>query len=281
MGSSKTTVTKNPYGPSQPLFNQTAGILKDYMNNPASNAVYDGQRSVDPSAYTQQGIDAMANNQGYQQARDYYTKTLNGDYLSPDNSYLKNLQSSVQSAVMPGVNATFAKSGMLGSTLHQGSLTRALTDGMAAPMFANYQNERGMQNAAAGALPGLDQSRAQALMAAGQATEGYQREKMAADWQKWQETQDAPLKALSKAYPYISDMGKQGGVSTQTTSSNPWQTAAGIGMAGLGMLSGGGFGGASGLMSGAQAASLYNPYAGQGYGYSAAPASMGFKIGGN
>lgn len=242
MGSNKqtTTQTRDPYAPSKPLFDASAGIVNDYLKNPNSTAVYDGKRSVDMSGMTKQGLDGLANNGGFDQAKDYYTKSLNGDYLNPNGEYVQGLQKAVQSSVMPGVNSTFAKSGMMGSTLHQGTLERSLTDGMAAPLFSNYQNERQNQSQAAQMLPQIYGADAQAKVMAGQLGEGYQKEKMAADWQKWQEQQDAPLLALKKTFPYTQAIGGAGGTSTSTTeqSQSPWATAAGIGMAGLGMASG-------------------------------------------
>lgn len=282
MGSKKQTTKSDPFAPTIPVFNDTAGILKNYLKDPNANAVYDGQRTVGMSGTTRSGVDALGNNAGAGQARDYYSKVLNGDFLNPDNPYIKNLQDSITSAVMPGVNATFANSGTVGSTYHQGTLTKALTDGMAAPMFNNYQAERGYQNNAASALPSLDASDALAKIQAGQLGEGYEKEKVAADMAKWQEQQDAPLRALSKIYPYLSDMGKQGGTQTTKTSQSPAAQIAGGLMSVAGLASGMGWlgAGAGGLMSAAQASNLYNPYVGQGYSYSANPGAMGWKTGG-
>ncbi len=246
MGSKRQTQTRDPYAPSQPLFQQSADIMKKYLDDPNSTAVYDGQRTVGPSDYTKQGVDALANNKGYDQSRDYMSRTLKGDYLT-NNPELANLQQSVRSSVMPGLNATFAKSGMMGGTMHQGAVMRGLTDGMAAPMFQNYENERNRQQQAAGLLPQLDQANAQNKLTAGQMSEGYDRERIGADMQKWQEQQDAPLRALQKTYPMISNLGQQGGTQTTTQQANPWEVGAGVGMMGLQTMMGvptgvGGFG---------------------------------------
>jgi hypothetical protein len=238
MGSSKQTSSRDPYAPSQPLFQQSAGIISDYLKSPNSTSVYGGQRVADQSANTQQGIADLANNKGYGQSRDYMSSVLNGDYLKAGNPYVGQVQHQVESAVMPGINSTFAKSGMIGSTLHQGSLAEGLSNGMAQPLFANYQNERGIQNGAATALPQMDAAAAQAKIAAGGMTDAYQQAQLDAARAKWQEQQDAPLLALNKTYGITSNMGGQGGTQTQTTQANPWQTAAGVGMAGVGLASG-------------------------------------------
>lgn len=250
MTTQKSTQKRDPYAPSEPLYKQSAGILQNYLNDPNSNAVYDGPRTVGQSDFTKQGLQGLANNGGFGAAKDYYTKSLNGDFLDPNGEYVQGLQKAVQSSVMPGVNSTFAKSGMMGSTLHQGTLGRALTDGMAAPLFQNYQNERGMQNQAAQMLPQMYGADAQAKLMAGQIGEGYDKEAMAAAWQKWQEQQDAPLKALSKTMPYTQAIGGAGGTTTTTQSQSPLQTVAGLGMAGLGLASGLGGMGMMGSMGG-------------------------------
>jgi hypothetical protein len=266
MGKDKqTTVNKSdPYSGLSGYFKDASSTLTNYLNDPKSNEVYGGQRTVGPSANTQSGLAGLANNAGYGQARDHMSKTLNGDFLKADNPYLQQLQQSVQSSVMPGLNATFAKSGMANSTLHQGAVSRGLTDGMANPLFQNYQNERQMQDRAASMLPQLDQANAENQIRAGQLGEGYERERIQSEQQKWQEEQDAPLRALQKTYGMASDMGSRYGTqtSTNTTQQSPWKTAAGVGLMGLSAMSGmggmggmgaigGGGGGFMGMLSGA------------------------------
>lgn len=248
MGNKKQTTTSrsDPYGPLGGYFNDASSRLTSYLNDPRSTAVYDGQRTVGPSATTRNGLAGLANNAGYGQARNYLSRTLGGEYTTAGNPHLAAMQSAVRSSVMPSVNAQFARSGMTGSTMHQGTLTRALTDGMAAPMFANYENERNRQTQAAQMLPQMDRANAENMIRAGQLSEGYDRERVAADWQKWQEQQDSPLRALQKTQGMASDIGSRFGTQTQTTQtrSNPWETALGIGMMGIGGLNGlGGLGG--------------------------------------
>ena len=131
MGSKTQSTTSNPYGPSQPLYGKSASIVQDYLSNPNSTAVYDGKRSMDPSQYTKDGLSALANNAGYAQSRALMSDVVGGKYLDAGNPYIQKVQDQVQSSVMPGLNATFARSGMMGSTMHQGTLARGLSDGMA------------------------------------------------------------------------------------------------------------------------------------------------------
>lgn len=133
MGGSKQTQTSTatPYAAAKPLINAQTNAATDYINNPNS-----------------------PERQAAQSSADYYQNVVNGDYLKEGNPYTQAVIDSITSSVMPSVNGTFSSAGLDGSTLHQGSLTKALTQGMAQPLFSNYQNERSMQQNAAAALPG-------------------------------------------------------------------------------------------------------------------------------
>jgi hypothetical protein len=121
---------------------------------------------------------------------------------------------------------------------------------MANPLFQNYQNERQMQDRAASMLPQLDQANAENQIRAGQMGEGYDRENMMADREKWEEERLGPLRGLRDTYGIASDMGGRFGTQTQTSkTSDPWGMGLGLGMMGLGGLSGlsGMFGGGGGM----------------------------------
>jgi len=186
MGGSKQTQTSSatPYKAAQPLLDAQAGAATNYINNPNS-----------------------PERQAAQSSADYYQNVVNGDYLTEGNPYTQAVIDSVKSSVMPSVNGTFSSAGLDGSTLHQGSLTKALTQGMAQPLFQNYQNERGMQQNAAAALPGA------ALNAS---------------------DTGAALNTLpisSSMTPYASQ------TQTSQTQQPLWQTIAGGALAGAGLLS--------------------------------------------
>lgn len=185
MGGSKQTQTSTatPYKAAQPLLDAQAGAATNYINDPNATA-------------------------GAGAARDYYQNVVNGDYLTEGNPYTQAVIDSVRSSVMPGVNGSFSSAGLDGSTLHQGSLTKALTQGMAQPLFQNYQNERGMQQNAAAALPGAEF----AASGAGAATN--------------------TLPISSSLTPYASQ------TQTSQTKQPLWQTIAGGGLAAAGLATG-------------------------------------------
>lgn len=127
----KQTSTATPYAAAQPLINSQTQAATDYLSDPNATA-------------------------GAKSAAGYYQNVVNGDYLTEGNPYTQAVIDNVTANVAPNVNGTFSAAGMDGSTLHQGMLAKALTQGMAQPLFANYQNERAMQQNAAAALPGAE-----------------------------------------------------------------------------------------------------------------------------
>lgn len=208
MGGSKQTQTSTatPYSAAKPLINAQASAATDYINNPNS-----------------------PERQAAQSSADYYQNVVNGDYLKEGNPYTQAVIDSITSSVMPSVNGTFSSAGLDGSTLHQGSLTKALTQGMAQPLFSNYQNERSMQQNAAAALPGA------ALNAS---------------------DTGAALNTLpisSSLTPYASQ------TQTSQTKQPLWQTIAGGGLAAAGLLAAPYTGGASLSTLGAMQGMMGNP----------------------
>jgi hypothetical protein len=133
MGESKKTQTSQatPYSAAQPLIDAQAGAATNYLSDPNATA---GARS----------------------AADYYGNVVNGDYLSAGNPYTSQLADSIWSEVAPRVNNNYAAAGLPNSTLAQGTMAKEYARALAQPLFANYQNERGMQQQAAAALPGAE-----------------------------------------------------------------------------------------------------------------------------
>lgn len=249
-GKSKTTTsqTSNPWQPAQGALQQQLSGARSYMSNPISRAVYTGPRVAAMSDITKSGIDGFANPSAAQGALGYYQRVMNGDYLNPDNSYVKNLQQSITDSVMPGVNATFARAGMFGGTTNQGVLARSLTDGMAAPMFNLYGQERAAQQAAAGAIPGIEAGINQNRIAAGQVGEGYTQRQYDAAQQLLRDRQAAALNPYLSTLPITTAIGGMGGkqTGTQTQRQPAINSILGAGMMGASMFGSGGlFGGAS------------------------------------
>lgn len=246
--SSKSVSKTTAYEPAQAGINSGVGGITSWMNDPNSQAVYGGQRTVDPSDMTQSGLAAYGNTANPQVSADYLKGVIGGDGFNP---HMDKLLESVRASTMPGINAAFSANGMGGSTMHQGVLARELGRATAAPLFNAYENEQARRMQAAGMLPGIDERIGQRQIEAGQIGEGYDRERIAAEQAKFNEQKYAGLEPYATALPLLNQTGAQFGTTTgkTTTTSTPslgQQIAGGAMMAGslamgnpMGMMGGG------------------------------------------
>lgn len=154
------------------------------------------------------------------QASSYLSGVLQGNYLNPSsNPHLGALSDSIWEQVAPNVSSVFSRAGRGSSASDSGlggALTRGFTSAMAAPLFAQYGQERGLQQQAAGMAGSVD------------ATSGL------------------PLEQYLERMRGLATLGQQG---TQTTTPSALQTIAGLGLTGAGLFSSpaGGTSAASGL----------------------------------
>lgn len=123
---------------------------------------FPGQTYVEYSPETEQALALQTaratDNPLLQQAQDYTSATLGGEYLG-QNPYLDQLQQSVMSTVMPQVDSQFGMaSGRFGSPAHAEALGRGVSRGMAPYLFQEYGAERARQQQAAGMAPGMAQA---------------------------------------------------------------------------------------------------------------------------
>lgn len=152
------------------------------------------------------------------QASSYTSNVLSGQYLNPaSNPHLGALTDSIRESVFPAVSSVFSRAGR-GTSANDsglgGALTRGFTSAMAAPLFNQYNTERGlMHNAAAMAAP---------LDAAG----------------------SLPLEQYLERARMLATLGQKG---TQTTTGSPLQTIAGLGLTAAGMFGAGGPWGKGGI----------------------------------
>lgn len=256
------TSQKSVYDPAKAGLHGSLGMMTNWMKDPRSLQIYDKDRVAGLSDYTKQGMAGLVNNAGYGQAGDYYSKVLAGDYLNAGNPHLDGLQQSIQRSVMPGVNATFGRSGMTGATNHQYHLPKALGDAMAPHMFANYENERNRQAMAANALPGLYSQQANDALRAGGIQDQHNQNVINADIYAFNAARDRPMNVANAGFANFLNAGNVFGQNTTsgttkgttTTKGDPFSTIVGAGMMGLGAMSGmpgmmSGAGGAGGMQS--------------------------------
>lgn len=245
--SGTSTQTADPYGPAAGGINAGLGMATSYLNNPASQGVYGGDRVADLSGMTRQGMAGLAGNTGYGTAENYYRDVVGGDYLNAGNPYISQVQQSVNDAVMPGINATFGRSGMTGSTIHQNQLAQGLSNGMAGHLFANYENERNRQAQAAGMLPAMLRQQATDQITAGGIDDQHRQNVLNAAMQQFEEQRTAGIRPVAEAMPYLMQGGQAFGTrtgqstTTNTSQSSPFDQILGGAMMGIGGLSGLGY----------------------------------------
>lgn len=156
------------------------------------------------------------------QASGYLGNVISGQYLNPgSNPHLGALSDSIWEQVAPNVSSMFSRAGRGTSASDSGlggALTRGFTSAMAAPLFAQYGQERGFQQQAAGMAGQVDA------------------------------TSSLPLEQYLERMRGLATLGQQG---TQTTTPSALQTIAGLGLTGAGLFSSpaGGTSAASGLMA--------------------------------
>lgn len=259
------------YGPAKSGIDQGLGMAGAYLNSPGSQEVYGGQRVADLSDPTMQGIEGLTNNAGYGKAADYYSSVLDGDYLNKGNPYLEDVKNSVMANVMPGINATFGRAGMTGSTIHQNQLTSGLSNAIAPYMFQAYEAERGRQQGAASNLPAVLAGQARGQLTAGSILDQHNQDVINADMTRFEQERTAPIRVVGEAMPYLLQGGQAfgtqsgtsntSGTTTTESSQSPFQTAMGAAMMGLGAYStamnpaGAAMGAAASMGAPAQAAS--------------------------
>lgn len=266
----QTVQTRDPYAAAKPGLDLAAASAQSYLADPTAAQAYGGPRVASMSGMTAAGLGGMFGQQGASNSMGYLNDVIGGKYLAADNPYLSQLTDSIKSQVMPGINSQFSASGMSGSTLHQGSLARGMSDALAQPLFAQYNNERNQQMQAAGMLPGIDTAAQQARVAAGQTAEGYDQRNYDAQKAAYDEAQARRAQQLQLGSGVLSQIGGVGGTTTTnqsgytnnsqtqltngttTTSQNPGlgQTLLGAGMLGTSLLTGGALGGVGSLLGG-------------------------------
>lgn len=223
------TATRDPYAAAKPGLDQAASMATRWMSDPSNYAAYSGPRVAQMSDMTAAGLGGMFGQQGASNSMGYLNDVIGGKYLDAGNPHLAALTDSIRSQVMPSINSQFSAAGMNGSTLHQGSLARGMTDALAAPLFQQYNAERGLQQQAAGMLPTIDQAAQAARVTAGQAGEGYQQRNLDAAMAAYNEEQQKKLAALQAGTGILGSIGSVGGTTSTsgTTSSSGGGTTNG------------------------------------------------------
>ena len=143
------------------------------------------------------------------------------------------IQNTINS-IMPGINSSFAGSGMTGSELHAQNLAKGLSAGVAG--VENDAWQRGMDRslAAAGMVPGLNSAGfniSDFLRGVGQERQGQEQSEISADVLKDQQAKSASLSAIQDFMALVSGVGGQFGTQSSTSKQSPGL----LGILGLGL----------------------------------------------
>jgi hypothetical protein len=179
---------------------------------------YPGQGYVAPSQTTQTGLQALEQRamQGSPlvgQAQQQIGNTISGNYLSGNPFFQGAFAPAAQAATtqfqtaIGDIGSAASKAGRYGSgamgTLQDrasGQLAQQLSNTAGQLAYQNYADERGRQQAATMAAPGMaqaDYQDIQNLLAAGQAREGYTGQQLQSDIARFNFQQQAPQQNLA------------------------------------------------------------------------------------
>ena len=212
------TASNSAWAPAQGYLEGGVQGLGDWMSGAGATA-YQGPRVADLSGTTRQAVDRLTGSAGANRAAGYYDDALSGKWLDQGNPYMTRLQDAVKASVMPQINSMFSANGLVGSTAHQGVMSRELGRAMAEPLFAAYENERSRMDGAAGALPGVDQIINGNYLTAGQILDSHAQNLVNAQQQQFEADRVAPVRGIMQAMPMVNQIGSQYGTQTSSGSS--------------------------------------------------------------
>ena len=179
---------------------------------------YGGQTYVSPSTTTQTGLQALEaraslGNPLLQSAQNQLQNTVSGNFLSGNPFFQGAFAPAAQAATQQfqtaigDIGSAASKAGRYGSgamgTLQDrasGQLAQQLSNTAGQLAYQNYADERGRQQAATMAAPGMaqaDYQDIQNLLAAGQAREGYTGQQLQSDIARFNFQQQAPQQNLA------------------------------------------------------------------------------------
>jgi hypothetical protein len=225
-GSSTTTQRADPWKPAQPFIMQglqDASALYDRggfeiapyggqmvaSRDPLSQAAYGGAMGA-----AQAGIAGIGGAMG-----------AAGAAMDPNQQsaqFGQVVQNTID-RVMPGINASFAGSGMTGSGLHARNLAQGVSAGVADTLNQNWQANQSRALQAAGMMPGLAQGMFGTLGSLnefGREQQQQSQSEINAEVLRDQQRQTAELSAIQDYLSLTSSLGGQFGTQTQRQSQN-------------------------------------------------------------
>lgn len=238
MGSSSTTTQNNkPYAAAEPLIQEGLADAKSMYDAGGFNITpYQGDLVADRTAF-QQAADAGTPGAVYgamggasagmgalQRAMDPTQRSGAWDQV----------RQNVIADIMPSINASFAGSGMTGSTLHQQNLAKGLSAGLAGAEVDAWQQGENRALQAAGMIPGMNNAAFGALdylRGVGADQQGQNQAEIQAAAFQDQQAKTADLNALQDYLALSTGAGGQFGVQSSRTK----QSMGPLGLLGFGM----------------------------------------------
>jgi hypothetical protein len=189
-----------------------------------SPSYYPGSTVANLSPTTQAGIQAatargLAGNPAENAGSNYLQRVLGGQYLGGQN--LDPVHQSIAASVVPTVDAQFSAGGRYGSNANTAGMTTALANAYAPYDYGNYQQERGMQQQAAGMAPtyaAQDWQDIQGLQGAGQMQDTQGQNLINANVNNWNYNQNLAQNKLQQFMGVLSNPAfgsQQTGTATQ------------------------------------------------------------------
>lgn len=225
-GSSSSTQKSEPWGPAQPYLREGMGWLKDLYGSGGMKTDYSGDWVAN---LTPGQLEALGGITG--------TAGANNELLGETAGGLLDLATGRKQAgdwdriaadtiqrIMPGINSSFAGSGMTGSTLHEQNLSRGLSEGLGAAASDFQRQGVEQQLAASGALGGvLDQimGNQKTALGAEDRIQSQEQDELDSQYQNSLLGQNADFDALSNYLSVLSGIGGLGGTATGKQTQNP------------------------------------------------------------
>lgn len=225
MGNKTTTTAKaDPWKPVQaPLENAIGDATNLYENGGFKVNPYQGDWVAGTTDATRQGreglLSAISGGQfGIGDVIDRARGFASGSTAIDRNA----LQQNVLESVMPSINATFAGSGMTGSSLHQANLAKGLASGMAgveAQIAGHNLADKSQRMSANASLPSLINAQAapyEAMINIGNDQQAQAQAEIDAAMRKDMLAQSSDVLAIKDYLSLLSGVGGQFGTQTNT-----------------------------------------------------------------
>jgi len=228
MGDKQTQTTRaDPWKPAQAGLKQGIGDAQDmYKSGGFQIDPYQGQMVANYDPFRAQA-DSMTPGIAGANINNANTAAATAAGMMDPNQHSAAFGQTVRNTIadiMPGINGSFAKSGMTGSTLHQQNLASGLGQGVANVYDQSWNRGQDRALSAAGMMPTLNNAATSAadwLRNSGIDRQQYNQSTINADILRDQQAQAAPMQALQDYMALMSGVGGQFGTSESTQRTNP------------------------------------------------------------